>query len=326
MINACRARIILCMEVPILAAIDCMTHRGCSERMAMCRLFGLSAGERRVRATFWLLEAPDSLAVQSRRDPHGTGLGIFSPDGVPKVDKRAVAAYEDEAFVREAREVESNVFIAHVRYATNGAVETKNTHPFEQHGRLMAHNGVIEDLPRLEERLGEYMSLVEGDTDSERFFALVTQEIDANDGDVGAGITSAVRWVASNLPLYSLNLVLITPNNLWALRYPDTNTLFVLDRKFDASRAQRHLDAASAAGTVRVRCGELATTPSVLVASERMDENPNWRSLEPGELLHVGPNLTVTSEMAISEPPAHQLGLEDLEPPAADSQRLVSAG
>ncbi len=43
----------------------------------MCRLFGLSAGQRRVQATFWLLDAPDSLAVQSRREPHGTGLGIF---------------------------------------------------------------------------------------------------------------------------------------------------------------------------------------------------------------------------------------------------------
>ena len=278
-----------------------------------------------MRATFWLLDAPDSLAIQSRRGPHGTGLGIFSPDGVPRVDKRAVAAYEDETFIREAKEVESNMFVAHIRYATNGEVEARNTHPFEQHGRLMAHNGVLEDMPGLEKRLGEYRSLVEGETDSERLFALLTQEIDAQDGDVGAGITSAARWVAANLPMYSLNLVLITRNGLWALRYPDTNTLFVLERNFDASRPQRHLEAASVAGTVRVRCGELATASSVLVASERMDENPDWRSLEPGELLHVGPDLTVTSEKALSEPPVHQLGLEDLEPPAAASQRLVSA-
>ena len=42
----------------------------------MCRLFGLSGAPRTVRATFWLVEAPDSLAVQSRREPDGTGLGV----------------------------------------------------------------------------------------------------------------------------------------------------------------------------------------------------------------------------------------------------------
>ena len=36
----------------------------------MCRLFGLAAVEP-VRAAFWLLEAPDSLAEQSRRNPSG---------------------------------------------------------------------------------------------------------------------------------------------------------------------------------------------------------------------------------------------------------------
>ena len=39
----------------------------------MCRLFAMTSAPRRVRATFWLLEATDSLAVQSRRDPDGTG-------------------------------------------------------------------------------------------------------------------------------------------------------------------------------------------------------------------------------------------------------------
>jgi len=39
----------------------------------MCRLFGLHAGSRPVHATFWLLDAPDSLAQQSRREPDGAG-------------------------------------------------------------------------------------------------------------------------------------------------------------------------------------------------------------------------------------------------------------
>jgi glutamine amidotransferase len=43
----------------------------------MCRLFGMSAGSEPARAVFWLLQAPDSLAAQSHREPDGTGLGWF---------------------------------------------------------------------------------------------------------------------------------------------------------------------------------------------------------------------------------------------------------
>jgi predicted glutamine amidotransferase len=286
----------------------------------MCRLFGLIGGDRRVRATFWLLEAPDSLAEQSRREPDGTGVGWFDADGRPQMAKQPLAAYEDDAFAREARELESTTFIAHVRYATTGAIEPKNTHPFEQHGRLFAHNGVIQDLDRLDRELGDARELVQGDTDSERLFALVTRETERHGGDVSAGIVSAARWVAAELPIYAINLILTTAGGLWALRYPDVHELWILERAAGGQRGSRHLDAASAAGRVRVRSARLAAQPSVIVASEPMDEDPGWRALEPGELVHVGHTLTVESTTALDGPPAHQLTLDDLEPRAAAAQ------
>ena len=124
----------------------------------MCRLFGLSAAPQRVHATFWLLEAPDSLAAQSRREPDGTGLGVFDADGAPRIWKQPLAAYADEKFAYEAKQCESATFLAHIRYASTGGVEPRNTHPFTQHRRLFAHNGVIGDLPALEARLGDYAS------------------------------------------------------------------------------------------------------------------------------------------------------------------------
>jgi glutamine amidotransferase len=286
----------------------------------MCRLFGMSGGDRRVRATFWLLEAPDSLAEQSRREPDGTGIGWFDAGGAPHVAKQPLAAYEDRAFAREARELESTTFVAHVRYATTGAVEPRNTHPFEQRGRLFAHNGVIHDLDRLEHELGDDRALVVGDTDSERLFALVTRETDRRGGDVGAGIVAAARWVAAKLPLYAINLVLASGDGLWALRYPDPHELWVLERAAGGPRGARHLDAASAAGTVRVRSAHLARHPSVIVASEPMDEDPGWRARAPGELVHVGPELEVESTIALDGPPARQLTLADLQGRAAVAQ------
>jgi predicted glutamine amidotransferase len=285
----------------------------------MCRLFGMSGGREPVRATFWLLEAPDSLAQQSRREPDGTGLGVFDRGGRPEVLKQPLAAYEDQQFAQEAREVSSRTFVAHVRYASTGAVKPENTHPFEQRDRLFAHNGVIEDLEALEREVGDAMSLVQGDTDSERFFALITREID-RDGDVGAAIARAAGWVAEHLPVFALNVVLITDGELWALRYPDVHELFVLERDAGGPTGARHLEHASARGSVRVRSGDLASRPAVVVASERMDEDPGWRALQSGELLHVDADLGVTITRALERAPRHQLTLADLSGKAASSQ------
>ena len=199
-------------------------------------------------------------------------------------------------------------------------MEPPNTHPFEQRNRLFAHNGVVHGLERIEHELGADGALVEGDTDSERLFALITRETDRRNGDVGAGIVAAARWVAAELPLFAINLVLATAHCLWALRYPAVHELWVLERAAGGPRGSRHLDAASAAGSVRVRSAQLARQRAVIVASEPMDEDPAWRALEPGELIHVTPTLDVESTIVLDGPPAHQLTLDDLQPRAAAAQ------
>jgi glutamine amidotransferase len=279
----------------------------------------MSAGHERMRATFWLLEAPDSLAKQSRRNPDGTGLGYFDENEQPVVVKQPLAAYEDEEFAEEAREISSRTFVAHVRYASGTPLTLRNTHPFVQTGRLFAHNGVIGDLPRLEHELGDAMSLVGGDTDSERYFALITREIERQ-GDVKRGIVSAANWIAEHLPVFAINCVLTTESNVWALRYPDVHELHVLEREPGGHRGNRHLELSSARGSVRVRSGEMIRRPSVIVASEAMDENPGWRPLDSGELVHIDRDLRVRIERVIDRPPAHQLTLADLDEKAASSQ------
>src|SRR6201991_1733098 len=129
----------------------------------MCRLFAMSGGREPVHATFWLLEASDSLSEQSHREPDGTGLGYYDGDGRPVVSKQAAAAFKDRDFAREAQEVKSRTFVAHVRYASTGGLSERNTHPFEQDGRLFAHNGVVEGLDRLEAKVGGDVSLGAGE-------------------------------------------------------------------------------------------------------------------------------------------------------------------
>ncbi|MEV4744425.1 class II glutamine amidotransferase [Streptomyces sp. NPDC049555] len=289
----------------------------------MCRLFGLTSAPERTRATFWLLDAPDSLSTQSHHDPDGTGLGSFAPDGTPHVSKAPLAAYEDRAFAEEAKQTESATFIAHIRYASTGSLEIRNTHPFEQDGRLFAHNGVIEGLDALDAHLGPDRAAVAGETDSERFFALITRETRARGGDVAAGIAAAAGWIAAHLPVYALNFVLVTPADLWALRYPDTHDLYVLHRPAGGHHGDRHLDHSGTAGRMRVHSRDLTGTDAVVVASERMDDNPHWRLMEPGALLHAGPDGITTTTVVLPDPPAHRLTLDDLHPVAAASQKAA---
>jgi glutamine amidotransferase len=287
----------------------------------MCRLFGMSSGQQPMQATFWLLEAPDNLVAQSRRNPDGTGLGYFDEDGTPHVDKQPIAAFEDRRFVSDARHVRSKAFVAHVRHASTGALTLENTHPFCQHERLFAHNGVIEDLPKLERQLGDDRALVAGDTDSERFFALITGEIHRHGDSVADGIRAAVDWVARELPIFAINFVLVTATDLWALRYPETHTLYLLERVPGGAETATAaaLDQTSSSGT-RIHSEHGREHPLVVVASERMDASPHWREVGSGELLHVGPSLEVESELVLEGPPAQLLTLEDLDEVARASQ------
>jgi glutamine amidotransferase len=280
----------------------------------MCRLFGMTAGAEQVKATFWLIGAPDSLQAQSRRNVDGSGIGFFDAAGRPVLDKQPEPAFRDDEFTREARQAESATFVAHVRWATAGGRTAANTHPFAMHGRIMAHNGGFGELARLDEQLGRYRDLVLGDTDSERYFALITQQADARGGDVGAGIAAAARWIGERLPVSSLNAIVAAPGELWALRYPGQHALHVIERPAGDSLPARPQRAPGPGLHVRsstssVHAPALRYVPTVVVASEKLDGERGWRMLADGELIHVRPDLTVESAIVMPEPPARLVPL-----------------
>jgi predicted glutamine amidotransferase len=281
----------------------------------MCRLFAMSGGGEPVSARVWLLEAPDSLSAQSHHNPDGTGLGIFAADGRPTVHKAPISAFSDTAFAAEARTERSRTFLAHIRFASTGAKTIENTHPFEEDGRLFAHNGVLTGLERIEARLGPDTDLLHGQTDSERLFALITHETRRHGGDLRAGILAAVGWIAAEVPIYSLNFVIATADGLFVLRYPDTNTLYVLERGAAGEPLHHH----SSFGTC-VRSEDAASHPVVVFASEPMDDDPGWRPLDCGELVHVDAGLGVTSEIAFPDPPAQLIDLHELDAHGRASQ------
>ena len=136
-----------------------------------------------------------------------------------------------------------------------------NTHPFLQDGRISAHNGMVGGLEALDALLAELgvADLVRGDTDSERVFALITASVRAHGGDVGAGLVEALRWLSENVPIYAVNVLLATAPDLWALRYPDTHELYLIDRTGDRrGRFALH------SRRIAAHSGRLDTSPSVV--------------------------------------------------------------
>ncbi|MBV9607329.1 MAG: class II glutamine amidotransferase [Solirubrobacterales bacterium] len=275
----------------------------------MCRLFALHAGERDVAAEFWLLDAPTSIARQSERNADGYGLAALTASRGMILIRNPAQASGDPAYRHVARRLDACEILVHLRYASTGGVSLVNTHPFSQDGRLFAHNGVVGDLDRIEARLGPNRAMVMGDTDSERLFALITLAIREAGGDVRAGISAAVRELVAEYELYSLNFVLGEIGHLWAFRYPEHNPLHLQRRQRGGPDGGAPLAEADAAGTLRLRSEDGAVAPLVVIASERISDEPGWEEIHSGELVHVGPDLEVDRETIVSGPPAHPMTL-----------------
>ena len=235
----------------------------------MCRLFGMLAPEP-VTAWFWLLSAPDSMLDQSYRNPDGTGLAHYV-GSEPVVYKHPIAAYEDREFFAEARQVHSHLFLTHVRHATRGEPRLENTQPFTPGSLIFAHNGTIDGLEDLPDSSG----LILGDTDSERYFALLRRRI-REASDTLTGIRQAVHWIKENCTYTSLNFLLADGDSLYALRLPSKEGLFL--RHLEAEEDFRGLSSYGTRTEGRYSLG------AVLFASEVLDPSPSWSELKPSTL------------------------------------------
>jgi len=145
----------------------------------MCRLFGFTANAP-TRVECSLVHSINSLVAQSVNDmlgkqhEHGWGVAEY-PDGVPVLEKQAWAAYHGEHFKKAAARVYAKVVIAHVRRATVGAPDIKNTHPFTYGHWAFAHNGTVPNFDRVRDILLDeidplHRNEIGGSTDSEHIF------------------------------------------------------------------------------------------------------------------------------------------------------------
>ena len=107
----------------------------------------------------------------------GFGLGWYGHREQPGLYRNVMPAWGDPNLRDIAGQIESPLFLAHVRAATGTAVQQTNSHPFRFGRWLFVHNGFVAEYEHLRHDLilavgPQLFENVQGTTDSELLFHL----------------------------------------------------------------------------------------------------------------------------------------------------------
>ena len=158
----------------------------------------------------------------------GFGIGWYGTRDVPGVYKDIRPAWNDRNLQALTAQIESSMFLAHVRATTGSPVQRTNCHPFNHQKWLFVHNGLINDYATLHRDLAfaiapELFPLIGGTTDSELMFFLALSF--GLDGDVQAGVARMAGMVEHVAELHGvenalqMTLGISDGESLYAVRY-----------------------------------------------------------------------------------------------------------
>jgi glutamine amidotransferase len=280
----------------------------------MCR-FAVYLGPE-IRISSLTTEPVNSIIHQSfhsheRSEPlNGDGFGIAwyppSLDEDPAVVRSTTPAWSNNNLKEIARVTGTRCLLAHVRAATPGLPVTElNCHPFAAGRLTFMHNGELGGFRTLRRRLLAGLSdrsfaSIQGSTDSEHLFAILLDRLGAlgDDGDPTERLARALEatiGTAETLRLEAapdepslLNLVACDGARAVVTRYSSghvpANSLYV-------STGRTYV----CEGGICRMADQGAAHTSVIVASEPLDEGDHWTRVEPGHVVLVTPESTVSS-------------------------------
>ncbi len=248
----------------------------------MCRLFGYVAA-----APVSVAEClgDDLGAFTALTCVHGDGWGSAwrTPDGVTGARTSPTSAADDPEYDELVDARLGAAGLLHLRWATDGlAVTRANTHPFVDGDLAFAHNGSINPIDRLHPLLDEEQRvLLRGDTDSERYFRFLVQQLGRYDDEVEA-VQKGVAELASHFPESSLNALLLTGAALYAVHHNSraSGPSDELRELFDPDRMPRGHESAY------FELGYRVTGDAVHVVSSGLAPEA-WESVPPDTVLRV---------------------------------------
>ncbi|MCC7258321.1 MAG: class II glutamine amidotransferase [Gammaproteobacteria bacterium] len=265
-----------------------------------------------------LLTVPEhSLIHQSfhaleRDEPlNGDGFGVaWYSEGhdEPALFRSVTPAWSNQNLRELARVTASPCVLAHVRAATQGLqVGEPNCHPFRRGRLAFMHNGDIGGFAAIRRALLDSLSdaafeSIRGTTDSEHFFALLSDEL-AREGDTpgSAAMASALRRAVTRVLALTarhapaehiyLNAVLTDGQAAVACRFT-TDAPEAADSLY-TNRGRRYVCEGS---VCRMLDPGEANGSAVMISSEPLSGDNGWEAVPVNHLVRVEPNLNLATE------------------------------
>lgn len=189
----------------------------------MCRLLGYVSQDKQ---TFNSAVGSDFAEFVTLSSVHCDGWGVATIDhdqSVAHMIRQPEAAQTSTEFSSVIEKSVSDGALLHLRWATAGLpVSENNTHPFTYKDISFIHNGATYPPSALEPLISaDLKALIQGDTDSERYFYFVITKIK----ELGfvEGCKAAVNYIRRNIDYSSINAMIMTENQ-WVViceHHPD---------------------------------------------------------------------------------------------------------
>lgn len=173
-------------------------------------------------------QSMSSRSAETPTNADGFGLGWYGAREVPGLFRSIRPAWNDFNLRDLAAQIESRLFLAHVRATSLATVQETNCHPFRWKNWLFVHNGEVFEIENFRQRLlmliaPEYFRNMLGTTDSEVLFHLaLTFGLERDPLGALERMAGCVESVAAQhgtAEALWMTLGLSDGESVWAVRY-----------------------------------------------------------------------------------------------------------
>ncbi len=167
----------------------------------------------------------DGLKALEYRGYDSAGIALLNKEKV-QIIKSVGRISNLEEKIKKEKIIDSNIGIAHTRWATHGGVTENNAHPHKVNRVTIVHNGIIENAKELKEKLISDGYKFNSETDSEVVAALIDSYYDK---DPSKAIEKAISELKGS---YALGIIFDDQNKLYATRCESPLILGVADHEY----------------------------------------------------------------------------------------------
>lgn len=240
-----------------------------------------------------------------RSEPlNGDGFGIawYVPDVSPQPAQfRSIQpAWNNVNLLHLARVCRSSVVLAHVRAATPGSgVSEANCHPFTNGRFAFMHNGSVSGFPKLKREISQRLSdesysSIQGTTDSEHLFALFRDHLSrCQNADATEAMANALQATIAEVVALTSEAVAGEDSYLNLAITDGTRAVVSRYASGDAESPSLYTSTGSQCvckdGVCRMIQG-VDRPSTVIVASEPLNDEPEWEPVPHNHLLLIHPD------------------------------------